>query len=55
MDRLAGCQWLIAVTLATQQADIRRIAVQSQPGQIVHETLFRKTHHIKRLLEWLKV
>jgi hypothetical protein len=28
-----------AVILATQEAEIRRIAVQSQPMQIVHETL----------------
>jgi hypothetical protein len=26
------------VTLATQEAEIRRIEVQSQPGQIVHKT-----------------
>jgi hypothetical protein len=30
------------VILATQEAEIRRIAVRSQPGQIVCETLFRK-------------
>jgi hypothetical protein len=30
------------VILATQEAEIRRIAVQSQPGQIVHETLSQK-------------
>jgi hypothetical protein len=27
---------------ATQEAEVRRIAVQSQPGQIVHETLSQK-------------
>jgi hypothetical protein len=31
----AGQQWLTSVILATQEAEIRRIAVQSQPGQIV--------------------
>jgi hypothetical protein len=30
------------VILATQEAEIRRIAVQSQPGQIVQETLSQK-------------
>jgi hypothetical protein len=28
-------QWLMSAILATQEAEIRRIAVQSQPGQIV--------------------
>jgi hypothetical protein len=31
-----------------------KIAVVSQPGQIVHKTLSRKTLHKKRL-EWLQV
>jgi hypothetical protein len=35
----AGSQWLTPVTLATQEAEIRRIVVQSQPGQIVHKIL----------------
>jgi hypothetical protein len=30
------------VILATQEAEIRRIGVQSQPRQIVHETLSQK-------------
>jgi hypothetical protein len=33
--------------LATQEAEIRRIAVQSQPRQIVRETLSQKYHHKK--------
>jgi hypothetical protein len=47
--------WLTPVILATQEAEIRRITVQSQAGQIVHETLPRKSPHKKGLVEWLKV
>jgi hypothetical protein len=36
------------LTLATQQAEVRRRAVQSQPGQIVHETLSQKGPSQKR-------
>jgi hypothetical protein len=35
----ARCQWLTPVILATQKAEIRRIVIQSQTGQIVCETL----------------
>jgi hypothetical protein len=45
---VARCQWLTFVILATQEAEIRRISFQSQPGQIVHESLSRKTLHKKR-------
>jgi hypothetical protein len=34
--------------LATQEAVIRRISVQSHPGQIVRETLSRTTLHKNR-------
>jgi hypothetical protein len=33
-------QWLTSIILATQETEIRRIAVQSQPGEIFQETLF---------------
>jgi hypothetical protein len=36
---MAGHWWLTLVILVTQEAEIRRIAVQSQPGQIVLEIL----------------
>jgi hypothetical protein len=38
-------------------AEIRNIAIQSQPGQIVPESLSQKTLHQKiiGLVEWLKV
>jgi hypothetical protein len=40
----------MSVILATQKTEIRRITVQSQPEQIVHETLSRKhpTHTKKK-------
>jgi hypothetical protein len=43
------------IILGTQEAEIRRIAVQSHPKQIVCETLPRKkNYHRKGLVEWLK-
>jgi hypothetical protein len=44
----------VPVILATQEAEIRRIMVQSQPRQIAHETLSRKNPTKKGLAEWLK-
>jgi hypothetical protein len=43
------------VILATQEAEIRRIEVRSQPRQIVHKTLSRKYPSKKGLEEWIKV
>jgi hypothetical protein len=47
----AGRPWLTPAILATQEEEIRRTAVQSQPGQIVRKTLSQKylTHtHIQK-------
>jgi hypothetical protein len=47
--------WLTPVIPATQEAEIMRIEVQSQPRQIVCETLSRENLHKKkkkRLVEW---
>jgi hypothetical protein len=40
--------WCTAVIPATQEVETKRIEVQSQPRQIVLETLCRKKHHKKR-------
>jgi ABC-type antimicrobial peptide transport system ATPase subunit len=45
---IARRQWFTPVILATQEAAIRRITVQSQPGQIVQETLSPKNPSQKR-------
>jgi hypothetical protein len=42
------------IILATQEAEIKRIAVRRQPGQIVCPIL-KKTLHKEGLVEWLKV
>jgi hypothetical protein len=41
----AGHWWLTPETLATQEAEVRRIVVKSQPGEIVLETLSQKSLH----------
>jgi hypothetical protein len=43
-----GCQWLTPISLATQEAKIRRTEVRSQPRQIVCETLSQKYPSQKR-------
>jgi hypothetical protein len=44
----AGHQWLTPVILATQQAEIKRITDQNQPGQIVCKILSQKSPSQKR-------
>jgi hypothetical protein len=41
-------QWLTPVILATQETEIRRIKVQSQPREIVQESLSPKNPSQKR-------
>jgi hypothetical protein len=48
MCTVSQVQWLTPVILPTQETEIRRIVVQSQPGQIVHETLSQKKPSQKR-------
>jgi hypothetical protein len=38
----ARCWWLTLITLANQEAEIRRITVRSQFRQIVHKMLSQK-------------
>jgi hypothetical protein len=38
----SGCWWLTSIILATQEAEICRIAAQSQPRHIVLENLSQK-------------
>jgi hypothetical protein len=55
-SRVGITWWLVTpVILATQEAEIRRIMVRRQSGQIVLETPSQTTLHKKGLVEWLKV
>jgi hypothetical protein len=42
MWSIAKQWWLMPVILATQEAEIRKIAIRSQPRAIVWETLSQK-------------
>jgi hypothetical protein len=44
----ARCQWLTPIILTTQEEEIRKITVQSQPWQIVLKTLSKKKPVTKR-------
>jgi hypothetical protein len=43
------------VILATQEAKIRLSKFEASPGIWFMRTYLEKTHHKKRLVEWLKV
>jgi hypothetical protein len=48
--------WLTPVILAIQEAEIRKIIVQSQPGQIVlRDPILKNPSQKIGLAEWLKV
>jgi hypothetical protein len=52
---MAGHWWPRPIILATQVAEIRRIKIRSQSGQIILKTLIKKKKSQKQLVEWLKV
>jgi hypothetical protein len=53
---LSGRWWLKPVILATQEVEIRRITVRSQPRQIVLQDPISKKSFTKiELVKWLKV
>jgi hypothetical protein len=54
---LARRWWLTPVILATQEAEIRRIAIRSQPWALnsLWDPSLKKIHHKEKKMEWLKV
>jgi hypothetical protein len=54
---IARHQWITPVILATWEAEIRRITVQDQSGQMIYESLppSSKTNQYKRDWRWTQV
>jgi hypothetical protein len=53
---LAGRWCLTTVILPLQEAEIKRIMVQIQPRQMVHETVSQKiTYYKKEPVDWFQV
>jgi hypothetical protein len=53
--RQANRQWLVPVILATQEAEIRKSVVQSQPLASSSQDPISKKPSQKGLVEWLKM
>jgi RNA polymerase subunit RPABC4/transcription elongation factor Spt4 len=54
-QKVSESWWLMAVILANQEAEIRRIEGTKLPGEVVCETLSPKPHREEGLVECLKV
>jgi hypothetical protein len=53
---LAARRWCLThVILDTQEEEIRRIEVQSQPQPLLRHPLWKRSITKNRLVEWLKV
>jgi hypothetical protein len=46
--KLARQQWLTPIILDTQKAEISKVGIRSQPGQIVQRPYLENTHYKKR-------
>jgi hypothetical protein len=51
----ARCRWLTPIILATQETEIRRIAVWSQPGQISRIVAWATVPGLQAVFFWSKV